>query len=381
MSALHDVLLVGDPRFSGGTSTALIADAEAFLALGATVGLVFVTSGFLGKDDQPNPAVLALAERDGVTMVPSDGIVRAGMAFLHHPLVFFHGIAERLHIQADRAVLVAHHAPFRGDGSLEYDPVGTTRKIRQALGVTPLWAPISGLCRTQLASFAPLIRLTSEDWINTFDTGDWTPQREIFSGPDLVIGRHGRVDFLKWPETAPEIDACLPTGAGRCVRVMGCPEDHLREIGTDMSAWEVVPYGTEPVPAFLDSLDVFSYFHHPLWVETFGRTVAEAALMGRVLVLDPALEPTFGNIAFYPRPAEVPDLIDRLAEDPTGTRAHGAKARETALARYSSTSVATRWQTLKSDQGSTARIGARPVLTTLRKTAGLYRRRARSENG
>ncbi|MEO1495093.1 MAG: glycosyltransferase [Pseudomonadota bacterium] len=376
MSAAPDILLIGDPRFAGGTSAALIADAEAFLALGATVGLMFVTSGFLGEGDQPNPAVMALADRDGVMVIPAAGTVRTGTVFLHHPMVFFHDIAERAEIRADRAALVTHHAPFRGDGSLEYDPVGTARKIHRIFGLSPLWAPISGLCRAQLASFAPLIRLTSEDWINTFETSDWTPVREILSGDVLTIGRHGRVDFLKWPETADQIAACLPEGQDRRIRVMGCPEDHLRDIGADMSGWDLVPYGAEPVRDFLDSLDVFSYFHHPLWVETFGRTVAEAALMGRALVLDPALEATFGDIALYPRPAEVSDVIARLVSDPVEARTRGTRAREVALARYSSASVAARLKALETDQGTVARTGARAPLGTLRKTIGLYRRRA-----
>ena len=47
---------------------------------------------------------------------------------------------ERVRIDADRTVLVAHHVPFRGDGSLEYDPLQTIRQIRRDFGVKPLWA-------------------------------------------------------------------------------------------------------------------------------------------------------------------------------------------------------------------------------------------------
>ena len=261
---------------------------------------------------------------------------------------------------------------------MEYDPLRTAHRIKNALGLTPLWAPISGLCRAQLTSFAPLIRLTSEDWINTFDTSDWTPQREVFADSKLVIGRHGREDYLKWPDNAAAIAACLPAGSRRQIRVMGCPTADLETLGADLSAWEIVPYGAEPVPGFLDSLDVFSYFYHPRWVETFGRTVAEAALMGRVLVLTPALEATFGDIAFYPQPDEVSGLLDRLTAEPTLARVHGAHAREVALKRYASTSIADRLQVLKSDRGTVSRCNAtQSPFAVLRKTAGLYRRRAR----
>ena len=377
-----DILMVADPRFAGGTSAALIADVEAFLALGARIGLMFVHSDYLSEtDDQPNQAVLDLLERTGVEPVPPGGVTRAGTAFLHHPLVFFHGTRERARIIADQAVLVAHHTPFRGDGSLEYDPLLTTFRIWRAFGIHALWAPISGLCRHQLESFAPLISLTSEDWINIFDPANWVPKRRIFEEPGLVIGRHGRVDFLKWPETAASIAASLPAGPGRRIRIMGCPVDHLRHLGVDMTNWEIVPFGAEPVARFVDSLDVFVYFHHPRLVESFGRTVAEAALMGRVCVLDPVFEQTFGEIAFYCSKDDVSGLLDRLCASPVEARAQGARARRLALARYGRSSVKERWHRLQADRGTRERAGgaAEPPLRTLRRVAGLYRRRARAE--
>lgn len=388
---MPDILMVADPRFAGGTSSALVADTEAFLALGAQVGLMFVHSGYLNDAvDRPNPAVLALLDRPGVTAITPTGTIRAGTAFLHHPMVFFHGIREQVSLDVDRAVLVTHHAPFRGDGSLEYDPLMTTHRIGKALGINPLWAPISGLCRHQLKSFAPLIRLTGEDWINIFDTADWVPEREIFSTPRLTIGRHGRVDPLKWPETAEGIAHSLPPNlppapeadasyTSHRIRVMGCPVDDLQALGADMSAWEILPFGAEPVARFLDSLDVFSYFHHPLWVETFGRTVAEAALMGRVCLLDPLFRPTFGDMALYCPRAEVGARLAELQANPDAARAQGARARNVALEQLSIASVEGRWHRLQNDPGTSSRAGgvAHPPLHTARKLLGLHRRRAR----
>lgn len=377
MSPAPDILCVADPRFSGGTTAALVADVEAFLGLGARVGLMFVTSAFLREGvDRPNPAALGLLDHDGVTPVPAAGTVTAGTVFLHHPMIFFHGVAERAEIRAPRAALIAHQAPFRGDGSLEYDPIAAAARIRRGFGLRPLWAPISGLCRRQLESFAPLIRLTAEDWINVFETADWTPKREVFSGPELVIGRHGRDDPLKWPGSATEIAASLPAGPGRRIRVMGCPRAHLESLGADLSGWEVVPFGAEPVPAFLDGLDVFSYHHHPRWTETFGRTAAEAAMMGRIAIVDPALAATFGDVAIPAPPAEVPALIDRLAADPAAARARGAAARQTALARYGRESVAGRLERLGRDAGTGARVApSSGLIRTARKLIGLHRRR------
>lgn len=375
-----DILLVADIRFAGGTSSALIADAEAFRTLGARIAILPVRSRFLSdEDDRPNPAVEALFDLDGIERVAPGAPIRAETAFLHHPLVFFHGIEERAAIDATRAVLVAHQTPFRGDGSLEYDPLLTQRRIRKALDLRPLWAPISGLCRRQLESFAPLIRLTGEDWFNMFDPADWRPRRAPFSDPGVVIGRHGRDDPLKWPASAREIAESLPAGPDRRIRVMGCPEDALAALGADISGWEVVPFGGEPVAAFLDGLDVFSYHHHPRWIETFGRTVAEAALMGRVCIVDPALAPTFGDIAITASPAEVDAVVARLAADPAAAKAEGDRARAIAVDRYGRASVGERLARLRADQGVVARTRpSSPPLNALRKMIGLHRRTMRA---
>lgn len=370
--------MVADPRFAGGTSAALIADVEAFVAAGASVGLMPVRSAFLDDMGEAwHPGVRALLDHAAVREVAAGGEARAETAFLHHPAIFYRGTREQAAIRASRCVLVAHQTPFRGDGSIEYDPIATTRRVRRSFGMTPLWAPISGVCRAQLACFAPLIRLTREDWYNVFDVGAWQPARPPLSDPTITLGRHGRPDRLKWPDTAMAIACSLPEAPGRRIRVMGLPDAYLAGLGVDMAAWEVVPFGAEPVRDFLDGLDVFVFHHHPMWVETFGRVVAEALLMGRVCVLDPAMRASFGDVAAFASPAETPALLSRIEADRPAWQARAAQARDLAAQRYAAASLAERHRRLAVDRGTCARDGAdRPWPTVLRKLLG-HRRRGR----
>jgi len=378
-----DLLVVGDARFQGGTTAAMASDVTAFAALGARVGLMFVRSAYLDDSrDPPNQAALALADLDGVTLLAPGSAARAETAFLHHPLVFFRGIEERAALRADRAVLVTHHAPFRADGSLEYDPVAARRRARQALGLSPWYAPVSGVIRAQLRSFAPLIRQTGEDWPNTFDTDAWRSGPPILGDRRITIGRHGRADALKWPAGAAEIAAALPAGEDVRVRVLGCPEAELAALGVDLRGWEVLAFGAETPQDFLHSLDVFVYHYHPGLIEAFGRTVAEAALCGRLCLLDPRLEATFGEIGLYCRPGEVAAALARLRADPAAARAHAARGEALARTRYGLASVASRLERLRADRGDTGRAHrAAPPLRTARKLVGLYRRRARGATG
>lgn len=166
------------------------------------------------------------------------------------------------------------------------------------------------------------------------------------------------------------------TAAERIAAAMGCPVQELKAGGVDLSSWDIVPFNGEPVDRFLDSLDVFSYFHSDRWVEAFGRTVLEAMLMERPCVLDQRLRETFGPLAQYASPAQVPDLLKALRYDPAGTRRHCSEIREIVLGRYTSAAVPERLQSLRSDPGTSMRGGpvqASPFVT-LRKLAGLARR-------
>lgn len=383
MSLRFDALVVADPRFAGGSTSALVSDVSAMAGLGMKIGLVFVRSAYLDDArDRVNPKALALADLDGVTQMTPDTPARAKLAFLHHPLVFFRGIEERLHLSVDRAVIVTHHAPFRADGSLEWDPIATQRRARKATGLSPWFAPISGVVRAQLASFGPLLRQTSRDWPNIFEPSDWPQTRPAFSDPTLTIGRHGRPDPLKFPDTGEEIDAALPASDRLNVRVLGCPTEALAAKGAHPERWEVLPFGSEAVPDFLNSLDLFTYHYHPKWLESFGRTVVEAILCGRPCLLDPRLEATFGDLAHYCPPGETAAAIRRLAADPDATRAFAETARETAIRRYGAAAMGARLEALRRDAGQSGRAeGSVPPLQVMRKLLGLYRRRAGGATG
>jgi len=376
--AAFDILILVDPRFMGGTATSVASDVRTFSAAGFSVGIYFVEGqGFFLPHETPNPRLQALFDLPGVSRVDHGETPTARLAFFHHPQPFQSGVANPIAIDVERAVIVAHQAPFKGDGALDYDPFTVQKRIKAQFGTRPLWAPISGVCRAQLQSFAPLLRLTTLDWINTFAVRDWTPKREKLTSPHLVIGRHGRPHAEKWGDSAADIAASLPQGAHTQVRTMGTDPDFFEDMGLDVSGWDVLSFNAEPVTAFLDSLDVFSYFYSARWTETFGRTVAEAMLMGARCILDPGLRVTFGQHAIYCRPSEVASVLDTIRHDLIGARQATAAAREFCLETYSQSALPARYEALLSDTGTTARTGkpSASPLTAARKWTGFHRRR------
>ena len=376
---MFDVICVMDSRFVGGTAAALAGDVRAFLDDGMRVGLVEVTSSYLkGASDRRSRVMKNCIADPRLDVFAASDVVelRTRVAFLHHPMTFFYGLHHPIRIFSDKSFIVAHHLPFRGDGSLQYDPIAVMRRAARDTGTRALWAPVSGLCRQQLEAFAPLIRLAGEDWPNAFDTSGWLPGREIFRNANLAIGRHGRADILKWPAQAPAIRASLPTLPNTEVYVMGCPSDAFRQMRVDISDWNVLNFDAEPVQAFLERLDVFIYHYHCHSSESFGRTVAEAMLMGCVCILDPRLEATFGDLALYCPPTDTAEVLSRLRANPAGARELAARARAAIQAQHDQAEIPLRFARFAADEGVTT-VGTRRYaspLSVARKTIGMIRR-------
>lgn len=376
-STQYDALILVDPRFMGGTATAVETDVRAMEAAGLAVGLHFVTGhDFFLPHETINPRLAALLDLSGVQRAPCDRTTRARIAFFHHPQPFQRGVDNPIQVIADNTVIVCHQAPFKGDGALEYDPFMIQRQIRNQFGTLPTWAPISGICRAQLRSFSPLLRLTHEDWPNTFQVGDWTPKREKLTIPHLVVGRHGRPHTDKWGDDRTDIAASLPAGPLTRIRTMGADKDFFEALGVETTNWDILPFNAEPVPDFLDSLDVFSYFHSSTWIETFGRTVAEAMLMGARCVLQPELKRTFGSHALYCEPSDVAQVLNAIRNDLHGARQATRQAREWCINNYAAEFIPARFEALTRDPGTTSRRGpitASPF-TAARKWTGFHRR-------
>jgi glycosyltransferase involved in cell wall biosynthesis len=107
----------------------------------------------------------------------------------------------------------------------------------------------------------------------------------------------------------------FPSGGDIQVKLMGLSEKMKELIGEHPSNWRTMEVNEIPVREFLSAIDFFVYFHHPDWVEAYGRTVAEAAAAGCVVILPSYLRKTFGDAGLYCEPAEALDLVRSVAAD------------------------------------------------------------------
>ena len=159
------------------------------------------------------------------------------------------------------------------------------------------------------------ITLASEDWPHIIDVNEWWRGSRPPRGPRPRIGRHSREDDVKWPTDASELLAVYPNSDDYEVHVLGGAEAPRKVLGGLPKNWHVLEFGEVHPKDFLWTLDVFVYYTHPGWVESFGRSIIEAMAAGVPVILPHSYRNLFKEAAIYAEPAEVKASIDRLMMD------------------------------------------------------------------
>jgi hypothetical protein len=170
---------------------------------------------------------------------------------------------------------------------------------------------IGPMLRAAIGADASL--LAGEDWSPIFDLERFATERRGPRSP-LRIGRHARNAPEKWPDTAEAILAAWPERDDLDVRILGGATTAEALLGRRPGNWTVHKFGARAPEDFLRDIDVFVFFHHPNWLETFGRAILEAMASGLPCILPRHFESTFGDAAITCEPADVVLHLDRLRD-------------------------------------------------------------------
>lgn len=329
-----DVVIIGDFRFPGGTSTAIAAEIRALRLGGHTVGLYQMNAPVLQSLVEWNSRITAFIDSGEIRVIAPGGLARCALLFIHSPWIFAEPQADRPRIEAGLRLMVAHHAPVDARGDLCYDPVVIERHAAQALGGPIVWAPISRVCREAFDVAGMTQARLAFDWTNVVFVDDWGHARAGLIGDRPVIGRHGRPQLEKWPASRAAVLTVYPDRQDLdvCLLGVGCA---LRQmVGPFPDNWRAWAFNEIAVKDFLQGIDFFVYFHHPDLLETFGLTIAEAAASGCVAIVPPYLEKTFGEAALYCAAEDAVDLVRAIAADPGRFAALSARGREAIRTRF-----------------------------------------------
>jgi glycosyltransferase involved in cell wall biosynthesis len=323
LSREYDVVLMSDLRYPGGSSASLAEEIKAQAAAGYTTALMHVPAAHMQSPRAFNRGIARCLHAGLADLVPADREVTTRVLIVRQPQVLAEELPVWPRIRAGVTVLVVNQPPV--DAFRTYYDVAAVRERAAELFGSVLWAPIGPAVRDALAG-AP-VELRTEDWVNVLDPAEWRSDRSRFRADRPVIGRHSRGDAPKWPAAAADILAAYPDDPAVRVRVLGGAGPALRLLGRRPANWEVLPFGALPPAEFLAGIDFFVYFHHPGWIEAFGRSAIEAMASGAPAIVPPRFEALLGDAALYRRPAEVRETVEGLYRDPAAYREASERGR------------------------------------------------------
>lgn len=329
MRKYYDVVFLADPRFPGGTSTALVYEIKACIQAGISFSLLPVKGSILKKGWPFHSELEQLIADSQLDLVGPDDDLHCEFCIVHHPTLFETLPTHFLSVQCNKGILVLHHPLKDGNGAIQYDLDNILANTRHVLGVDMLLAPVGPLVREQFEGTPEEKLLTPMDWYNLIDCQDWPDLTEKSLGEPICIGRHSRPHPPKWPETRELAMLAYPDGKSTKISMLGASRKQLERVYKDIpDHWDLIEFGEVDPKAYLEQLDFFVYFHSPQWVEAFGRSILEAAACGLVCILPHHFEKLFGDAAIYCEENEVGTIINELISDQRRRQIQTRRARK-----------------------------------------------------
>jgi hypothetical protein len=309
-----DVLMLSDLRFPGGTSHSVAEEIAVQAQVGWSTGVVHVNGPVLTELKPVNPRVREQLRRGSARLLLGDRPIRTKVVVVRHPAVLENAADQLPQIETEHVVVVVNAPPTDIDGYRYYRPAVADRIAREQFGVAPIWAPIGPQVREAVAPEVPG-RLREQDWVNVIDVDAWHVDRLGWRSDRPVIGRHSRPQRHKWPKDPGVVKALYPVDGSAVVKILGGADPVQELLGYLPGSWEVIPFGEMDPREFLAQLDFFVYYHHPAWLEAFGRNILEAMASGLPVILPAHFRSLFGDAAIYAEPAEVPSVVNQLYAD------------------------------------------------------------------
>ncbi|PUB17574.1 glycosyltransferase family protein [Yoonia sediminilitoris] len=346
-----DIVHAADPRFRGGTASALRTEIVAAHRWGLKSALL----PYHGMKERPcygfAPRVQAAVAALDFPMLSYDAQATCEILLAHHPFVFQNLPLQRPRLQPRKVVAVLHHPPLDGRHHPQYDTEKLIAALEASYCAPVFLAPVGPIVRQQLLEIGVSAeRIVRHDFLNIVDETEWPARTRPAPVDQVVIGRHSRKDPLKWPDDATDCQAAYPVADNITIRILG--EAYLPQ-GMEWPRNMYVQEFTETgVADFLAGLDFYVYFHSSRWVEAFGLAIAEAMASGLVVILPPRFRQLFGDGAVYAHPDEVMSVIDRFRAQPDDYRRQSLAARRIVHTHYAIKSYGKRMQELAEDIGA-----------------------------
>lgn len=328
------IAYVIEPRFPGGTSSAVAQELAVAVTLGDVQVHAISSAMFPGREVAP---VLEKAiDRLGLSLIWDAPHISADTVILHNPAFLKFNETLPTQIVARHLLVITHENFERPGGSESFDVAHCLNLIdRSSLALTKAVAPISAHNRATVESWLSQqgrVRWSvwPDNWHNICDFEFKDPN----PAPSDRRGRHSRPGFEKFP-TLHVLDACFPATAEANV-LLGA--DRLIAEEPNRPHWTMIPFHGVEVDQYFEMIDFMVYFTGPTWRESFGRVLAEGVAAGKIVISDPQTAATFDGAVIGAEPGEVDHLIAGYVADPDRYQ-RDVRAAQGRLAQFSPQSV------------------------------------------
>ena len=321
----YDVIIGSDFRLFGGTTRSSVEEVVAQKSMGLRTGLLpMYRYDFRGRGRDMIPEMRDQLAFDRCETVVFGEDVSCDLLLLRYPPILQHRQRYVPKIAAKSVKVIVNQPPmsdYGAEGVVRYDIETCDRNAMEYFGRPPVWHPIGPLVRDALHEHhgeqISEVTLSDQDWYNIIDVEEWARDRRPPAGDRAIrIGRHSRDAPQKWPERAEDILAAYPNDGSVDVRILGGAKSVRAVLSRVPSRWTVHKFGSRSPQEFLAELDVYIYFTHSEWVESFGRSIFEAMAVGVPVVLPEMYRPLFRDAALYATPQTARDVAVRLCGDP-----------------------------------------------------------------
>lgn len=321
-----DVVFMTDFRFPGGTSSLTLKEIQEASKAGFRVGYIQSDSP-LNNPTTPISKTLFRFQFEGlVEQISLEDSADVDLLVIRHPSVVTYLDNASSDLKVTASVLIVNNPPVLPGGTgMVFDLSTCISNVDRLFEHKTQVIAESELTKTLCEAFVPAARLAKSTWPGVVPLSKPTP-------PDFdkkpTVGRHSRDHALKWPSSRETFKDAYSSRDFN-TQILGGIDALKEKLGTDIAeGLTTYDFGEKDVHDFLSEVDFWVYFHDDQLTESFGMSIAEAMANGKVVVLPPYLESSFGTGALYAQPSDVSSLIREYWADPDSYSQQSQRAQE-----------------------------------------------------
>jgi len=331
-----DVIIVSDFRMDGGSTLSNREELRVHKKHGIKTAIVQMYRYDVDARPERTMSPEIRAEIDGrlVHVLTYGQVATCELLLVRYPPVLQYVQKYIPQIKANKINVIVNQPPmseYSEEGVMRYELQTCETNLYRYFNGHATWYPIGPLVRRALterhSAEIDSVSVAEEDWLNIIDIDEWYSGERI-PAPDKVmrIGRHSRDNYVKWPSTRESLLSAYPHADDVEVAVLGGSKAPESLIGYLPDNWTVYEFNAISPMEFLASIDIFIYFTHEDWIESFGRCILEAMAAGVPTIISDQYKELFGDAAVYATPESALERARELFTDPIAYRAQSLRA-------------------------------------------------------